>query len=198
MGLRVAVVSLLVFLAVAPGARADTMGPDYIASDNVEFVRAIKAPSGLTAGARVVGHYLYVTSAKDLQIYDISTPDDPQQVGDIHVNVQFENEEVPTNGRILGISSQYVYSGAECATTLPPPLPVEQGCLRLYDVRDPAHVKEVKAVPGAGDHTSACILDCQYMYGSAGSIVDLRTALDPGGQAKKIGNWQDAVKAQGV
>src|SRR3954454_2928000 len=96
---------LVAFACAAPRAHADTTGPDYITSDNVEFVKSVRAPSGLTAGARVIGHYLYVTSSKDLEIYDISKPEDPQMVGSITANIQFENEEVPTNGKLLGISS---------------------------------------------------------------------------------------------
>src|SRR4051794_24065750 len=52
------------------------VGADYVASDNVQFIRN----TPLTAdgvGARVVGRSLYVTSTKDLEIYDISAPADP-------------------------------------------------------------------------------------------------------------------------
>jgi hypothetical protein len=192
--------ALLVAIAAGAGAacaQADTMGPDYLASDNVEFVKAIKSPAGLTAGARVIGHYLYVTSSKDLEIFDISTPEDPKLVSSLAANIQFENEEVPTNGKLLGISSDLLNSGPDCLTAPPAGLPAAGGCLRLYDVRNPADIKELPSVPGAGDHTSTCVLDCSYFYGSAGTITDATTALT-GGQAKIIGNWKDAVKAQGV
>jgi hypothetical protein len=191
---------LLVALAIPQAALGDTQGPDYITSDNVEFVKSVRAPSGLTAGARVIGHYMYVTSSKDLEIYDISKPEDPQMVGSITANIQFENEEVPTNGKLLGISSDLINSGSECLTSPPTGINtvVGGGCLRLYDVRDPANVKELPSVPGAGDHTSTCILDCSYFYGSAGSITDARDAFKPGGKAVKLKeNWKDAVAAQG-
>lgn len=193
-----ALAAVLASLALAPAAAADTQGPDYIASDNVEFVKAIKSPTGLTAGARVIGHYLYVTSSKDLEIFDISTPDDPKLVSSLAANIQFENEEVPTNGKLLGISSDLLNSGPECLTAPPEGLPAAGGCLRLYDVRDPANIKELPSVPGAGDHTSTCVLDCSYFYGSAGTITDATQAFVPGGRAKIIGNWKDAVKAQGI
>jgi hypothetical protein len=65
------------------------------------------------------------------------------------------------------------------------------GCLALYDVRDPTAPKELTTIPEAGDHTSTCVLDCSYFYGSAGSITDAQGALE-GVQAKKIGNWEDS------
>ncbi len=189
----------------APGvAAADTRGPDYIASDNVELVQAIKSPTGLTAGARVVGNRLFVTSSKDLEIFDISKPEAPKMMGLIESNIQFENEEVPTNGKLLGISSDLLNSSPECLTAPPAGLPAVSssrtgagGCLRLYDVRDPAKVKELPAVPGAGDHTSTCVLDCTYFYGSSGTITDARDVFAPGGQAKIVGNWKTALEAQG-
>ncbi len=185
------------FFGLAGTASAD-MGPDYISSPNVEFVTSFKPATGLTAGARVIGKYLYVTSSKDLEIFDISKPESPQLVSNLQANIQFENEEVPTNGKLLGISSDLLNTGPECLTA--PPAGVNTvvggGCLRLYDVRDPTAIKELPSVPGAGDHTSACILDCTYFYGSRGSIVDATKALQPGGRATKIGNWQDAVVKQ--
>lgn len=185
---------------VALLAHADTRGPDYIASDNVEYIKSFKAATGLTAGARIVGKYLYVTSSKDLEIFDISKPEDPQMVGSITANIQFENEEVPTNGKLLGISSDLAHSGPECLSAPPDGLPaVGGGCLRLYDVRDPANVKELPSVPGAGDHTQTCILDCTYLYGSDGTVVDATQALTPGGRARKLeASWKTAVEAQGV
>jgi hypothetical protein len=184
-------------LGLAPVARADTVGPDYITSDNVEYIKAIKSPSGLTAGARIIGSHMYVTSSKDLEIFDISTPEDPQMVGSITANIQFENEEVPTNGKLLAISSDLLHASPDCFAAPPEGLPAFGGCLHLYDVRDPANVEQLPSVPGAGDHTSTCILDCSYFYGSAGTITDARTVFDPGGRAEIIGNWKDSVEAQG-
>lgn len=183
--------ALAALALLAPAAQAG-VGPDYVASDNVELVKSIKLPDGLTAGARIVGRYLYVTSGKDLEIYDISKPEDPQQVGGITLDVQFENEEVPTNGRILGISSDTFSSGLACIAGDPTSA---GSCLRLWDVRDPANPKELAPVLGAGAHIQGCALDCSYMYGSDGSIVDLRGALD-GKPATIVGNWKDAVASQ--
>ena len=86
-------------------AAMNQVGADYVSSDNVQFIRSLKlAADGV--GARVVGNYLYVTSTKDLEIYDISAPADPQLMGTLTLDVEFENEQVPTNGAVLGISGQ--------------------------------------------------------------------------------------------
>jgi hypothetical protein len=131
-------------------------------------------------GARAVGNLLYVTSTKDLEIYDISTPENPTLLGAVTVNVEFENEQVPTDGKVLGISGQTptINTGGLC------PGNVSTGCLAIYDVRNPAAPTLITNVLNAGDHTSACVTvagqTCAYMYGSGGHITDLRTVLTNG------------------
>ena len=188
--LRVAIAACaLACFAAAPAAAQ--VGPDYVTSDNVEYIRSIKLDVGQTTGARIVGKRLYVTGAKNMSIYDIAKPDDPQLLGTLNVNIAWENEEVPTNGKILGISNDWFdlmpSCGVEGITQL--------HCLQLFDVRDPAHVKELPAVPASGDHTSECVLDCSYLYGSAGSITDVRGVLD-GAIPKRLGDWRTPVNAQ--
>jgi hypothetical protein len=193
---RALLVTLFAFTALAPAASAQQVpGPDFVASDNVEYLGRLPI-SGDGTGARIIGKYMYVTSSKSLDIYDIQKdPAHPELVGSETQNVQFENEEVPTNGKLLGISSDLVQSRPECVAanaTAPPSSRSAGNCLSLYDVRDPNNVKELPAVAGAGDHTSTCILDCQYFYGSRGTVTDARGALD-GQPAKVIGNWYDGL-----
>ena len=89
-------------IASAPGA----VHEDYSSSDNVTLTDRIKTV-GDGVGAKIVGPYMYVTTTKSLSIYDIKTdPAHPKPVGQDTVDVEFENEEVPTNGKILGISGQ--------------------------------------------------------------------------------------------
>ena len=175
--------------AVPASAQEQQQGEDYLSSPNVTLLKRLRT-AGDGVGARIVGKYLYVTSTKDLEIFDISNPEDPQQVGSLTVNVEFENEEVPTNGKLLGISGQTptLNSGGFCPSIYPA---TSSGCLALYDVRDPAAPKLLTNVLGAGDHTSACVLDCSYLYGSSGTITDARTVLD-NKQAKIIGDWFDS------
>jgi len=196
--LRPGFIAALIGLVLPAAASAQATAPDFLASDNVELVNTFRPATGLTAGARVVGNRLFVTSSKDLEIFDITKPEAPKLISKLEANIQFENEEVPTNGKLLGISSDLLNSGPECLSTpAGVNVVVGGGCLRLYDVRDPAGIKELPSVVGAGDHTSTCILDCTYFYGSRGSITDARTALDPGGRAVKLKEkWTDAVQAQ--
>ena len=160
---------LLVCALIAPLARAQQghIGPDYVSSANLDLVDRVKLV-GDGVGATIVGNYMYVTSTKSLDIFDInSDPEHPKQIGIDTLDVEFENEEVPTNGKLLGISGQ-----EGCANLNPTDQLV--GCLTIYDVSDPANVKTLTSVSGAGDHTSACIFDCQWFWGSSGTITDAR------------------------
>lgn len=180
----------------AVDAAAAQVGADYVTSPNVEFVRSIPlAADGV--GARIVGQYLYVTSTKDLEIYDISAPTNPRLVSRLTTDVEFENEQVPTNGSVLGISGQTpsLTEQGLCPSLYPT---TRSGCLVLFDVRDKTQPKQVATVLGAGDHTSTCILDCSYTYGSSGSIVDLRGVLGPDHTATKLDvNWIAYLKSKG-
>jgi hypothetical protein len=183
--------AVIVLLLTAPIAAATHSGADWVASDNVEYLGSIKQDVGLTTGAKVVGDRLYVTSGKNLTIYDISTPETPKTLGTLKVNVAWENEEVPTNGKVLAVASDFYSAMPSCLTQL-----AADGCVQLFDVRDPADIREVGAVPVA-NHTAECVLDCQWFYGRAGTIIDARGVLD--GRAPTVaGNWIDELASQGV
>src|SRR3954464_12728894 len=123
--------ALLALLVAAPAAAA---APDAVMSDNVEFLGSIQQDIGLTAGAKVVGDRLFVTSGKNVSIYGISGPAAPKALGALHVNIAWENEEVPTNGKVLAVASDLYSAGVpECVAALAP-----TGCVQLFDVRDPA------------------------------------------------------------
>ena len=174
-------------LALAPaGASAQNIGPDYVTSDNVELVSRLKQ-AGDGVGARIVGNLMYVTSTTHLTIFDITNAESPAMVGAITLDVEFENEDVPTNGKVLGISAQL---GCGDPTGIPTQGNlIGGGCLNLYDVSNPAAPKLVKTVVGAGDHTAECVLDCTYFYGSDGVIVDARDLKN----AKKVEAQWDTI-----
>jgi hypothetical protein len=188
--LRALPCALVVAAVAVPTANAG-IGPDYVSSDNLELVTRIKTP-GDGVGAKIVGKYMYVTSTTGLLIYDIEAdPENPPLVGTEAFNLEFENEEVPTNGKILGISADTfcvpvdpVGIGNSAAGT--------DNCLSIYDVSNPAAPQLLTVVNGAGDHTSACVLDCQYFMGSYGSVTDAR---DPA-HAKLIGKWTEDFEFQ--
>lgn len=191
---RAALVAALLLISAAPAA-AQVMPPagDAVMSDNVEYLGSIKDDFGVTAGARIVGNRLFVTSGKNISIYDITNPAVPVRVGAMRVNISWENEEVPTNGKILGFGSDFYNASPDggCLQALR-----VTGCSQFFDVRNPAAIKELPAV-SAANHTLECVNDCDYFWGSSGSIIDARGALD-GTAPKVIGNWRDATKAQGV
>lgn len=167
------------------------MGLDWVASDNVEYLGSIKQDIGLTTGAKVVGNRLFVTSGKNLSIYDISAPERPRTLGSMRLTVSWENEEVPTNGKVLAIATDYYSMTATCVSQGAP-----AGCVQFFDVRDPTNIKELGAV-GIPNHTAECVLDCAWFYGEAGTIIDARHVLD--GKAPRVaGNWIEALKKQGV
>jgi hypothetical protein len=179
------------FLLTAPPVLANKSGPDWVSSDNVEYLGSIKDDVGLTTGAKVVGDRLFVTSGKNISIYDISTPEAPQRLGSMQVNIAWENEEVPTNGEVLAVASDFYAATPSCAPSL-----AVDGCVQFFDVRDPANIREVGAVPIA-NHTAECVLDCQWFYGRAGTIIDARGILD--GRAPTVaGDWIAELRAQGV
>ena len=69
--LRVVVLAILAALAAAVPASAAPL-PDAVMSDNVEYLGSIQQDVGLTAGAKVLGDRMFVTSGKNISIYDIS------------------------------------------------------------------------------------------------------------------------------
>jgi hypothetical protein len=183
--------ALAAALLTAPAALANRSGPDWVSSDNVEYLGSIKQDVGLTTGAKVVGDRLFVTSGKNITIYDVSKPETPVTLGALKVNVAWENEEVPTNGKVLAVASDFYSAMPSCLMAL-----AADGCVQLFDVRDPSNIHEVGSVPIA-NHTAECVLDCQWFYGRAGTIIDARGVLD--GRAPTVaGNWIDELKAQGV
>src|SRR3954465_7062920 len=178
-------------LAFAAPASAVTV-QDAVMSKNVEYLGSIQQDVGLTTGAKVIGDRLFATSGKNISIYDISDPASPKPLGGMKANVAWENEEVPTHGKLLAVASDFYSVGVpECVAAL-----AATGCVQLFDVRDPANIKQVGTIPIA-NHTAECVLDCQYFYARAGPIPAARGVLD-GKAPKVIGNWIDELKTQGV
>ncbi len=188
----IAATALLVAAAPAAAEPPAPPLPDAVMSPNVEYLGSIKQDVGMTTGAKIVGDRMFVTSAKNISIYDISNPASPQALGQLFTNVAWENEEVPTNGKVLAFASDFFSVGVpECVAALSP-----GGCVQFFDVRDPANIKQVGTVP-IPNHTAECVLDCRYFYGSAGTIIDARGVLN-GTAPKAIGDWIEELGDQGV
>jgi hypothetical protein len=147
-----------------------------VTSSNVQYVHHAPFEVGTATGARVVGKYLYLTGWRSISIYDISTPENPQLVNTTPIGFQFENEDVATNGKIMLFSQTTPTSN-----------------LHVWDVANPASPREIATLAGAGQHTMSCLYDCQWGYGSAGAIVDLRDPANP----KRVGDWRTATGGSG-
>ena len=182
-------------LAQEPVDNAEASAGAAWMSKNVEFLGSIKQDVGLTTGAKVVPgdaaagipDRLFVTSGKNFTIYDISDPAHPKTMGTINHSIAWEGEEVPTNGKILVISTDY-YSAdnAACVQALAP-----DGCVQIYDVSDSSNIK-LLGVVGTANHTSECALNCTWIYGSAGSIINAEDPTHP----VEVGNWITELKNQ--
>lgn len=171
-------ISLLAMALALAGMPAATAGPTPggMASDNVEWLGYVPFDAGSAIGARKVDDYLYVTSAKNVTIYDVSVPESPTLSGIAPTGydnpggpLAFENEDVDTNGKILLFSQGFVAGGP----------------LVIFDVEDKTSPREISRIEGFSNHTVTCVMDCKYAYGSEGPIVDLR---DPS-QPKVVGDW---------
>jgi hypothetical protein len=161
---------MALFSSSATAAGGNT--PDQF-SKNAEFITNIPINTD-AAGGRIVGHYFYVNSSQDLEIYDISKPTAPVRVGELPLpeTPQFPQEDVDTNGRIL------VVDGLREAD--------------IVNVEDKTNPTIVAKIANGQQHTLTCVLDCTYVYGSEGEIIDIRKPDKP----KVVGNWSKGSPAK--
>ena len=153
---------------VISGLTTASAGPSAggYSSDNIEWVTHVPFNGPTATGANFIkeggDHYMVVTSWHNFAIYDIKDPESPQLLSIEQFGFKFENEDVATNGEIMLFSE-----------TIP------QGNLHIFDIEDKTNPVQLATVQGAGDHTTTCILDCKYAYGSEGTITDLRNPAKP-------------------
>ncbi|MFN2595220.1 MAG: LVIVD repeat-containing protein [Actinomycetota bacterium] len=192
--MRRALLGILVTLTVAAApiaqaplasARTADPGPGYFAK-NAEFITNIPVNTD-SSGSRLVDHYLYVNSGQDLEIYDVSDALNPQRVGQLVLpeTPQFPQEDVDTNGRILVV-------GAFTQPNATSPADVGANSLYVIDVEDKTNPQIIGQLAGAAQHTLSCVLDCTYVYGSEGEIVDIRKPAHP----TIVGNWAKGSPAR--
>jgi hypothetical protein len=138
-----AAATLALTLALAGSATAQI--PGGLTSDNVTFVKNFARHTD-TSGGRLVGGYYYVTTERDLSIYDVKDPKNPVLVGNTLLafpgEPTFPEEDPDTNGRVLVVSN---------TDTL------------IYDVSDKAHPTLIGRLPGVDQHTMSCVLDCTWV-----------------------------------
>lgn len=155
------------------GGTAAAQAPGGVTSPNVRFVKNLVRHSD-SSGAKLVDGFYYVTTERDLAIYDTrADPENPVLVSDTVLarpgTPTLPEEDLDTNGRILVISN---------VDTL------------IYDVADKTAPKLLGTVPGVDQHTVSCILDCTWIYGSGGAVIDARDPAHP----KDAGSWADNLQ----
>jgi hypothetical protein len=165
-------------------ATAQTATQGGFASEGVEYVGFVPFEQSTSTGATIRGKYLYTTSWKNISTYDISDPVNPVLLDQLPLGFMFENEDVAVSPD----QSFLLFS-----ESLP------DNVLRVYDVEDKTNIQEIAQVPGAGDHTTSCILQCTYAYGSDGSITDLRDPANPKviALAGDENDWHRKIDLQG-
>ncbi len=165
--------ALLVGGLLAPAQAGPSAGG--FSSDNIEYLETIPLHAD-TAGAALEGKYFYITTERDLTIYDVSDPLEPVRVGFLPLippgQFYFPEEDPETNGEVLLVGNG--------------------GGLDVIDVEDKTNPAVIGQVEGADEHTISCVLDCKWAYGSEGVIVNLTDPTTP----KIAGNWQDVAKAK--
>ena len=165
-----------------PVATGQTPSAGGLASEHVEYVGNIPTEQSTSTGLTIdkKRKIMYTTSWKNISSYDITDPAAPVLLDQLPVGFMFENEEVAIDpqGKFILFSES---------------LPGD--ALHVYDVEDPTNIVEVGALEGAGDHTTSCILECDYTYGSDGSITNLSDYKNPklivGHSDQK--NWHNRV-----
>ena len=173
----------LIAFGLTGGTVAASAGPSAggYSSDNVEWVTTVPFDGPTSTGANFIkdgrDHYMVVTSWHNFSIYNINDPESPQRISTFPFGFKFENEDVATNGEIMLFSE-----------TIP------RGDLHIFDIEDKTNPVQLATVPGAGDHTTTCILDCKYAYGSEGTITDLRNPAKPKLLKEK---WSDGQPPMG-
>jgi hypothetical protein len=112
---------------------------------------------------------MYVTSWRSFSIYDVSAPENPQLLSTTpyakdagNDGFRFENEDVATNGKILVMSE-----------TTP------RSFLFIYNVEDKTNPVLLSATEGLGQHTMSCLLNCRWLWGSGGFVIDLKDPTKP-------------------
>ncbi len=154
------------------------LGAGSFTSPNIDYVGTIPidAPG---VGARLVplrgSKRLYVTGVTGLTIYEVSDPANPRILGHMALP-NWENEDVAVSrdGSTVLVSE---FTGTY---------------MHVIDASNVAAPRLVGFLPNKGGHIVSCVDDaCDWVYGSEGSIIDLRDKTNPkllpAGWAKQLG-----------
>jgi hypothetical protein len=172
----------------APAAELDGPSAGGVSSDNVEWIKHMPiAQDGV--GGRVVGKYFYANDQNKIMIFDLKDPLNPALTGTLPMPQEwlYSREDLDTNGKIMVVPNTVSASsdGNPTAAT---------NALYIVDVEDKSNPAIISKVVGAASHTTSCVLDCTWAWGSDGKIIDLRDPLKPKLVERK---WSDGTPAAG-
>lgn len=137
-----------------------------VSSDNIDYVGTIPVDQpGVGARLLRVGRQkrLYVTGVKSLTIYEVSDPANPRVLGHLPLP-NWENEDVSVSGDgdtvlISEFTGTYMH---------------------VIDTSNVTAPRPVGFLPNEGGHIVSCVdYQCNWVYGSEGSIIDLRDKTKP-------------------
>lgn len=129
--------------------------------------------AGPIVGAAQLDGYLYITTPDRLAIYDVSDPVVPTLVGAATSSRTIYGELISTDGETLLTNNG-----------------LTGGWLEIWNVEDKTNPVLVSTLLGIGDEHVSCLLECNWAYGSDGTIVDLRRPEKP---QRRSQNWKEIV-----
>lgn len=180
-------------IPATPGVSGETgPGPGGVTSDNVEFIRHLPiAQDGV--GGRVVGDYFYANDQNKVMIFSLEDPENPTLTGFVPMPQEWllSREDLDGNEKVIVVPNQVTAS----ADGQPR---VGANALYVIDVEDKSNPVIIGTLPGAGSHTSSCVLDCKYVYNSNGQIIDIRTPSEPKLLKTKWGEGKPAQSGHDV
>ncbi len=174
--LMVPALGLALLATLQPAAAEPGIG---VASADVQHVRTLPLEVGSVQSMAVRGNRLVVQGRAGLALYDVSDPAEPRLTGRLPLTYRsFEDDlQVSPDGATALLRESGIIGGVD-------------DVLHVFDLRDPAAPREVAALP-VPDGSFACVLGCQWAYGSQGTVIDLRRPDRP----RVAGAWSSRQQA---
>lgn len=156
--MRMAGAVALAACCLAPASAAELREGD---AGTITFEGAFVAGAPIR-GAALDGDHLYVATLQSLAIYDVADPASPELLATRASTRLIHGELISTGGDLLLLNGGLIGGG-----------------LDVWNVEDKSNPVVAGTIEGLPDEHFSCLLDCQWAYGSAGSIVDLRVPQEP-------------------
>ena len=162
----------------------ENMGPSAggLSTDNVEWIRHIPLSTN-GVGGRLIDGWFYTNDQNKIMIFDVKKdPTNPTLTGVLPMPQEWllSREDLDGNGSILVVPNTVT------------------GRVYIIDVEDKANPQIIAELPGAQSHTTSCVLDCTWAYGSSGQIIDLRDPAKPKLMKEKWGEGMPASSGHDV